>query len=68
MMPNSEEQEEIPFIPAYDLLHPETGLSEAEAVAVACALYAVLPNEKDDESIGAWQLQARLDAMSQQLP
>lgn len=62
--PSLQEAEEIPFVPAFDLLEQlESRLSDEVVGAVACALFALLP--QPETSPTAWAIQARLEGVSQ---
>lgn len=60
--PLSTYSENIPFVPAYDLLEAESArLSEAEAACVALALYHLVPDAQ--QSMSFWQINARREAI-----
>ncbi|MBX7138133.1 MAG: hypothetical protein K1X83_09125 [Oligoflexia bacterium] len=55
--------EDIPFIPALELLaETEARLSDAEAAAVALALWQLLSEE--NEELNVWGIRARTEAIS----
>jgi hypothetical protein len=54
---------EIPFVPAYDLLEKSgQSLTHSEAMAIALALYELVPDEKHYST--AWERVARFDSIS----
>ncbi len=60
--PQATDSEDIPFVPAYDLLEAqEKLLTDSEAACVALALYSVIPDSAP--KISAWSLNARRESI-----
>lgn len=59
---NGQNQDEIPFIPAYDLLEAqENRLSAEEVAAIALALWKLLPSE--ETQLSSWGVAARFQGL-----
>lgn len=56
--------EQVPFVPAYDLLEAPAGrISDSDLAAIGLALAKLLPSQEREEE-SAWKSQARTDAIS----